>query len=1022
MELNTIKNNGSWSELAGLLNDNFAKINTQLLKYQDVDAIDGINFVGYVTSVDLLPTPKVASWAVVGADIKEVSVCAYYLEGSVPVNMTTGWNVLSSLGTYDFTDFSQALADIAEVLEKMTNIDVQISDLDTKITNEYTRATSAEKDLQANIEAEIIRAKKVEEGLQTSIETEATRAATAESKLQTSIDVETNRSKECEQSLQNKININKYGFNVTVNGIKGGVHTLSTAIQDVPASQRMSGQKITFDTGTGWVTYQFANLAISEYKKESEWKQISGIEQVSGDIHITNKADEEDLTSSAEGVLRLADKDYVPESFSGLGRKFLRKNIVIVTDENGENLEINQLTQDMLSWGSTRYIIQYDFDLNGAEITVPEGCVLDFKGGSFSNGFLRFNKTKIEGGAKIYCGVSGSVSNNSIIANWFMENNDITYLYSRGVFNLIGFEKIDFEKSEYTADTTVIKHLGLMIENNDIIIDGNGSTVTSIDGEHTNGTIFYITNSTNIRLRNFTLDGNVLNAADYAEGSRHNICIRDSYRVFIDNILSKNALTDGLYIIGGDYMFVNNYIGTHNGRMAGTIVSGENITFTNSIFEGSYGNPPKSGFDIEPNFVTDKINNIKFHNCIFNDNSSAGLTINLNNLASDNLQDVNVFVVNSLFKRNGLNLSLSSVSNTGRGYIDFVGCMFEDSKATNINIKGYSAINTPHIIINNSIIRNANLVNGADVREYKSLLACYNYYSSVDCPIGNLSIIDTEFIQGEDIKDNIVNAINFYPNIINGNNYGFKNIVIDNVVFKTNTTGRYNTDIRFPDVYTDCRFNINRELIFDKDTTVEEYLRSGQCSDRIIFSTDGSRDFAKLLKPEYYTKIKIIQGVASSIKNLVNTEIYSIKYRNGAIYEDGDLIFGSFEIMNTGGDYIITIYNGRVMKNNMQIYTSSVINSVYSTENIPKNSYNEIYFTTSTKKLFINYLTSDGVKTVDVNGFVSTFDKCRGNTASRPVVHQGFDWKGFMYFDTDLNKPIWSNGAGGWIDATGAIV
>ena len=402
MELNTIKNNGSWSELAGLLNDNFAKINTQLLKYQDVDAIDGINFVGYVTSVDLLPTPKVASWAVVGADIKEVSVCAYYLEGSVPVNMTAGWNVLSSLGTYDFTDFSQALADIAEVLEKMTNIDVQISDLDTKITNEYTRATSAEKDLQANIEAEIIRAKKIEEGLQTSIETEATRAATAESKLQTSIDVETNRSKECEQSLQNKININKYGFNVTVNGIKGGVHTLSTAIQDVPASQRMSGQKITFDTGAGWVTYQFANLAISEYKKESEWKQISGIEQVSGDIHITNKADEEDLTSSAEGVLRLADKDYVPESFSGLGRKFFRKNIVIVTDENGENLEINQLTQDMLSWGSTRYIIQYDFDLNGAEITIPEGCVLDFQGGKLYNGTIVGDKTIIN--ASLYWG------------------------------------------------------------------------------------------------------------------------------------------------------------------------------------------------------------------------------------------------------------------------------------------------------------------------------------------------------------------------------------------------------------------------------------------------------------------------------------------------------------------------------------------------------------------------------------------------------------------------------------------
>lgn len=157
MELNKIKNNGSWSELAGLLNDNFAKINTQLLKYQDVDAIDGINFVGYVTSVDLLPTPKVASWAVVGADIKEVSVCAYYLEGSVPVNMTAGWNVLSSLGTYDFTDYSNLLTKVEETDAKVSELNVElgnyytISETDKKFTDTESKLSELGLKVESNI-------------------------------------------------------------------------------------------------------------------------------------------------------------------------------------------------------------------------------------------------------------------------------------------------------------------------------------------------------------------------------------------------------------------------------------------------------------------------------------------------------------------------------------------------------------------------------------------------------------------------------------------------------------------------------------------------------------------------------------------------------------------------------------------------------------------------------------------------------------------------------------------------------
>ena len=55
----------------------------------------------------------------------------------------------------------------------------------------------------------------------------------------------------------------------------------------------------------------------------------------------------------------------------------------------------NILTQNMITKANTIYIIQYDYDLNGETITVPENCVLKFEGGSFANGTLVCNQTEI---------------------------------------------------------------------------------------------------------------------------------------------------------------------------------------------------------------------------------------------------------------------------------------------------------------------------------------------------------------------------------------------------------------------------------------------------------------------------------------------------------------------------------------------------------------------------------------------------------------------------------------------------
>lgn len=98
-----------------------------------------------------------------------------------------------------------------------------------------------------------------------------------------------------------------------------------------------------------------------------------------------NNPDEEDITV-VDDKLKFRDKNYSLTDFSGLGRVYLRKNLV-----EGKNV----LTQEMISIPNTIYYIQYDYDLNGISITVPNGCTLEFIGGSLSNGELRLNNKNI---------------------------------------------------------------------------------------------------------------------------------------------------------------------------------------------------------------------------------------------------------------------------------------------------------------------------------------------------------------------------------------------------------------------------------------------------------------------------------------------------------------------------------------------------------------------------------------------------------------------------------------------------
>ena len=153
---------------------------------------------------------------------------------------------------------------------------------------------------------------------------------------------------------------------------------------------------------------------------DNDYKSFISIKEVPVNISITNKAywqpvsaisaDGEDIMVDYDFNLKFADKEYVPNQFSGLGRKLLRKRIVN---------NINLLQQSDINRAGTIYRIQYDYNLQGQTIQIPENCVLFFDGGSISNGTIILNNTLVlpqclDIAKNIKCNISGNYQNGQI--------------------------------------------------------------------------------------------------------------------------------------------------------------------------------------------------------------------------------------------------------------------------------------------------------------------------------------------------------------------------------------------------------------------------------------------------------------------------------------------------------------------------------------------------------------------------------------------------------------------------------
>lgn len=182
------------------------------------------------------------------------------------------------------------------------------------------------------------------------------------------------------------------------------------------------------------------------------------------DMRGTWKIDSPDSAIFAQTANALADKK---DTTDGMGKIYLKKNKPIH----------EQMTQS-----NTIYVIQYDFDLGGKELTVPENCVLEFDGGSLRNGGVNFNGCVVNGIRNLFSKITvNGFINNEVDADWFIGNDyeKLTNAINYGIFSRRS--AITISRSYDLTGNTVLIDLGLRGPNdvgkysrNPLIIRGKG--------------------------------------------------------------------------------------------------------------------------------------------------------------------------------------------------------------------------------------------------------------------------------------------------------------------------------------------------------------------------------------------------------------------------------------------------------------------------------------------------------------------------------------------------------------------
>ena len=195
---------------------------------------------------------------------------------------------------------------------------------------------------------------------------------------------------------------------------------------------------------------------------------------------------------------------------------------------------------------------------------------------------------------------------------------------------------IFFPKANYAC-------MNVFLTDSNKYIIGNDATLCRNSGEGKRNNVLGIYFCDNISISGLSFDGR--NQTYGIDQFHHNLAVYGCSNIIIDNVVSKNAYGDGIYVSGKHpieltnramrNLTLRNCQFLYNCRNGMSVIECDGLVAENCRFdytgrsEGG-GHAPMAGVDLEPNYETEYAQNITFLNCRFDHNSGSGVACKKN--------------------------------------------------------------------------------------------------------------------------------------------------------------------------------------------------------------------------------------------------------------------------------------------------------------------------------------------------------------------------------------------------------
>lgn len=808
-------------------------------------------------------------------------------------------------------------------------------------------------------------------------------------------------------------------YNVSIHHPSSGIdsgnkYTLEGAIVQVPEDIRTVGLKVSFLNNSGLVeTWEFAGGA---FENIENWKSnedkltdirdeaISKIKEVESDAisnfssqrvtpdmlsestkqfinasgggTINNLADDEDLVSVNKGgnlsVLKFADRAYNPGIHVGMGYKILRRNII-----DGKNI----LTQEMVNQPHTIYMIQYDYDLNGATIRIPEGCVFDFQGGSLSNGFIAGNDTAIISvDRKIFSNIKflNSLFSNAFKVEWFgaivSDNIDSSFAFNEALANVSNVEANgEIYYLEYpiviNSDYKTLKCKGRLLCKYGINgIESNAKylniQINQLISDYSPDNLYGDTLGSGIKINN---NFNSVISIDFITNFKYGIHL-------CPRIIEGGERVSGIQYVKFNFSQITAYtcilmdvdvvtdtpgsLWITESQFNGGRLKGYNgisfIGYEESVSEINGHVFNSIGFEkIYNPIALKKCVNSKFLNLRMSEDIYGEYYLNLENcsrlyfdIKSNSIGD-KVRIINSPFitvNDDSIVLPLTGVRNSSFRY----ATLDDDCKYIINKINSHTIFSDDIVVDNNTYITPSDLVTKIDDVNYSSI------HKKIHILNGETTI-NIGHVRGLD-------SVPYCLFIYNPNNFNYSILSDERVIYRSSKSMDYIYLYIDKTGYKACSSVIGNKI---RLTQLKYY--------KLIDSSNLNS----------YNKFNLSVNRIAFSKNIFNTYDYSILYSTS----------GEESFINISSPKVADYISFHKDESN-NLYIKSVYNSVISSD----------FF---------------DIKEVDID---------EGKLSAVPVSNllKGVDRPGnvetgYLYFDDNLGKPIWWNGSS-WVDASGTTV